>query len=478
MAEDSTAPPGGGSSSVSNTTTGADILSSKVTRALEVRTDTAAMKAALEALSQLPTENEHQVIDSRSVRVAIEQDALHQALLMQDELKRLVSVVSELRKGVTDTAAIANRVSDAIDASVVTPSSSSVPTNTEGESKQEEELVGSLSNTAKPVLSPEEALELEQQLATRLSDAFRERDEAAKRAHAVNEFLNKFDLSEQDSRLLDHYAFEDMEKDGSSKSGMAFLDALERVRRIRTELGKTFGTTTGMGGLSYSETQQHEGSSSDAQRLGATSAIRMMESLASKQERAYERLYHWLQKHLHLNVSHVPSQQQQPVDQDSIDESLSHPFVRRSLFVLRNVPAFYAHTLELIATSRRSEETRRFLLALTSGYDGKSCFSKRQMCFFSCVHASNFTVSFLFCFLQAWHPLKCWHMIPSIILETCWLASFGPLVSKPTWQEDLFTTRKKTIRKIWMTRMILKVEATWWRNQLLLIMICWDWRNP
>jgi len=37
---------------------------------------------------------------------------------------------------------------------------------------------------------------------------------------------------------------------------------------------------------------------------------------------------------------------------------------------LRHVPAFYLHTLELIASSRRAEETRRFLLALTSGYAG------------------------------------------------------------------------------------------------------------
>jgi hypothetical protein len=87
----------------------------------------------------------------------------------------------------------------------------------------------------------------------------------------------------------------------------------------------------------------------------------MMESLALKQERAYERLYHWLQKYLHLNsVMHVPTSSgaapspDNMIDSDALDEAFSHPFVRRSLKVLHYVPAFYSHTLELIASSRRA----------------------------------------------------------------------------------------------------------------------------
>jgi hypothetical protein len=84
-------------------------------------------------------------------------------------------------------------------------------------------------------------------------------------------------------------------------------------------------------------------------------------------------LYHWLQKYLQVHA-HVPNNNNAPnalvQDDDRLDEALSHPFVRRSLFTLRSVPAFYSHLLELIASSRRAEETRRFLLALTSGYDG------------------------------------------------------------------------------------------------------------
>jgi hypothetical protein len=101
-----------------------------------------------------------------------------------------------------------------------------------------------------------------------------------------------------------------------------------------------------------------------------------MESLAQKQEEAYERLDHWLQKYLHLFTSSNSTssaqrqQQQQQLDRDSLDEALQHPFVKRSLHTLGHVPAFYSHKLELVAASRRSEETRRFLLALTRGYNG------------------------------------------------------------------------------------------------------------
>jgi conserved oligomeric Golgi complex subunit 6 len=333
-------------------TTGSSILSEKVTRALEVRTDTPAMKAALDALSHLPSES----MDSRSVRVAIEQDALQQALLLQEELRALVTIVSSLRHGVSETAMIAHRVSEAIDSSVVSQ-------------RPAEESSDTPSMPDSLPLSTEDALEKEHQLAALLADAFAEREEAAQRAETVAAFLEKFDLSEADSDLLDQYNFEDMEEEDND--GMHFLDALERVKAIREELTSAFGSATpSVSDLLGDDSQQ---------RLGATSAIRMMESLALKQERAYERLYHWLQKYLHLNsVMHVPTSSgaapspDNMIDSDALDEALSHPFVRRSLKVLHYVPAFYSHTLELIASSRRAEETRRFLLGLTSGYGGRS----------------------------------------------------------------------------------------------------------
>lgn len=327
------------------------ILAGKVSRALEVRSDTPAMKAALDALAHLPDHQDDLFsVDSRSVRVAIEKDALQQALLLQQQLQTLLNVVGQLRQGVSETAAIAQQVEEAIQMNVVTARVDPVPTTPAEESA-----------TDAPV---DQALQQEQRLAAVLSDAFAQRNAARKRVETVHAFLEKFDLSEEDSRLLDHYAFEDVET--THVSGTAFLAALERVRLIRKELGQTFGT---IDLLHNQKMLRQEKIGSDTNRLGASSALRMMEVLAQKQERAYERLYHWLQKYLNVH-GHENAGAFGPIDEDHMDEALAHPFVRQSLYTLRNVPAFHTHLLELIASSRRSEETRRFLLALTSGYGG------------------------------------------------------------------------------------------------------------
>ena len=69
-----------------------NILSEKVQRALDVRTDTPATKAGLDALACLPEAGE---MISRFVRVAIERDALQHALSLQEELQTLVDTVSK-----------------------------------------------------------------------------------------------------------------------------------------------------------------------------------------------------------------------------------------------------------------------------------------------------------------------------------------------------------------------------------------------
>ena len=359
------------------------ILTAKVSRALEVRTDTPAMKAALDALAHLPDhQDEMFTVDSRSVRVAIEQDALQQALLLQGELQKLLDTVVALRQGVTETAAIAHRVSDAIHTNVITTETMTTETATtntvgtpddpsassggnEGNGGVAEGIAPPVSQLLAGESSGDDSLEKEQQLAALLTDAFHQRNVARKRLDAVHSFLEKFDLKEEDARLLDSYAFEDILDGGvSTANGMAFLAALERVRLIRKELGRTFGR------IDVLHQQERETSGGENNRLGASSALRMMETLAQKQERAYERLYHWLQKFLQLHSHTGDSSSAPSPDNDQLDEALSNPFVRRSLFALRNVPAFYSHLLELVAGSRRAEETRRFLLALTSGYGG------------------------------------------------------------------------------------------------------------
>jgi hypothetical protein len=127
----------------------------------------------------------------------------------------------------------------------------------------------------------------------------------------------------------------------------------------------------------------------------------MMEQLATRQERAHERLYRFLQNFLGIGIAapssnapsnvptsssdagglrRLPSLSSYPHftdgalgrfrDGDEMDEAYHHPLIRRSVHVLRHSPARRSHALELVSSGRRSEVTRRFLLALTSGYGG------------------------------------------------------------------------------------------------------------
>jgi conserved oligomeric Golgi complex subunit 6 len=368
------------------------VLTDKVARALQVRTDTPAMKAALEALSHLhPSDTsatstslssaKHEPnafgmsIDSRSVRVAIEQDALQQALRLQEELRSLVKTVQHLREGVSQVEEIAQRVREATVMQVITTETANpmipgarahVPTSSDDPLSPGQTLMNKTGAGS---------LEAEQKLASVLADSFLRRNICRKRLEAVHAFLERFDLSQEDSRLLDHYAFEDVPNarnanegfttEGSTAvNGFAFLNALERVRKIRLALTDTFGSSDDITFL------EHNDQDIERRGLGAPSALRMMDSLAQKQERAYERLYHWLQHYLQLLSSGGAVTNNRLNDSDGLDEALQQQFVKRSLYTLRHVPAFYAHTLELIASNRRAEETRRFLLALTSGYAG------------------------------------------------------------------------------------------------------------
>jgi len=399
-------------------------------------------------------------IDARSVRVAIEQDALYQARLLEGELRKLVDRVQTLRGQIRGVADVASEVCRSIDGGVVLVTSAragggrvagagagaggmhGIDEGKEGDEGEEGDVPttgdqtdathnhndASSSSNEIPSLSSTTTknadTEQEQQLAALLANAFHEREEASKRFDAITIFMEKFDVSENDSYLLDQYTFDNVFQEGTSatagstdmttpddtngpdasttssgvKDGMAFLDALQRVSKIRRELVTSFdvnATNTNTGDNDTNSTNALV-----ASHLGATSAMHMMENLASKQERAYERLYHFLHNHLDLHsasVAHVPtssnlSQPQYPHhpypphhhhtgeqddEDDGMDVTLTHPFVRRSLSILRQKPAFYTHTLELIATVRRSEVTRKFLMALTSGYGGMAAMEMK-----------------------------------------------------------------------------------------------------
>lgn len=349
-----------------------NILSDKVQRALQVRTDTPAMKAALEALGQLDNgggvvgviggttsssggvgiashshgkQTSHNnsnsnnntsshllsvtttvtSLDARSVRHAIEYDALQQALLLQQNLSSLVTTIRELRQGISDCAALAHQVKQAISTNVVTETTRTSMISTSTSTTTSTTTTAAAADSGDVALTTSDQQQQQQQaeekLAATIAEAFQRRNVARHRLEAVTQFLETFDLSEKDSRLLDHYNFEDMQmhhhnssssainaggsSDGNSltasaaaPNGMAFLRALERVWQIRRALVKTFGG--GGGGLSggsgnnfmmESSFDGGEKSGGGGGGLGASSALRMMESLAQKQEHAYERLY-------------------------------------------------------------------------------------------------------------------------------------------------------------------------------------------
>lgn len=332
-----------GNSSTGNETgsSSSRILTNKVQNAISLNTATPSFASALTALSTLQSPTK---IDSRSIRTAIEQDALHQAKCLEDEMKRLVGVVQEMRLGIKNVVSIAESVKDSMREVVPHDGKQSM-----------------------------DSFEEERKLAEVLAGAFQERNEAKIRFESIKEFMEKFDLSENDSALLENYNFENVLEHSSQgekgiKEGMEFLDALNRVSKIRRQLSSSFD--------SNKDYDDHFGSSN---KLGPASAMRMVENLASKQDQAFERLYHFLHSRLDLSnasVAHVPTSSSagpaQPIIniQDGMDETLLHPFIRKSIVVLRQVPAYYKHTLELISTIRRAEITRKFLLALTSGYDG------------------------------------------------------------------------------------------------------------
>ncbi len=447
-----------------------NVLSDKVNRALSVRTDTPAMRAALSALASLPSQSSSSstdvnttssksnnssavatttssggIIDAKSVRAAIETDALRQALQFQVELQKLARDATILRERVDTVSRVASHIGKIVDGSIISKdqiidsnSSSSNNNNNGGD-----ESGGGIATMI--IDEDMSSWEMERALASTLHSTHKSYIDATQRQIAVDAFLDKFDLGEDEARLLDHYNFQgfilpeytDYDEDNNPwchptaalhinpnpsgevlEDATRFLNALERLVVIRKELSKTFGggdssiantsTTTdesfdydNIGHDNYIGSGGQASSASSLGQLGTNSALRMMEQLANRQERAHERLYTFLQYFLGIGSATPTSHHNVPTssndagrsfsisdasqfgalgrfqDGDDMDEAFGHPVVRKALRVLRHSPSHHVHILELIASSRRTEVTRRFLLALTSGYGGMAPLEMR-----------------------------------------------------------------------------------------------------
>jgi conserved oligomeric Golgi complex subunit 6 len=459
------------------------ILSERVARALAVRTDTVAMKTALEALqasyysmshdaatlgvSSLAHSNNSTsgvgskstttsttnstsgglIVDSRSVRTAMEYDTLQQALHLQESMQAMLQVVTQLR---TDSHQIV-QMAQAIRATIHTSSVSSVSVMTSrhhhhhhlhGGAKEETDyapkedrrddvyLDNSRNNNNNDGHSDDDDDDdkEEHKLATEIAVALRHRNMVQARVETLQLFVQQYHLSDDDTALLEQYNFQNVLStntnttnnvgtDLSNQDGLAFLEALVRVRNIRNALQKRFGGSTNVGSRSGRSTARggggggegvvhhplydpmfltdDDGSSSGSNHpmntntttTTSSTAFKMMEQLATLQESAYERLYHWLQQYLQLNYpnntnlyttagtnttgTNIDSPPPPPPQQQFItmyeDDILQNEFVVLAVQSLQYVPAFYNHCIELIASQRRTMVTRKFLIALTVG---------------------------------------------------------------------------------------------------------------
>ncbi|KAL3780419.1 hypothetical protein HJC23_004356 [Cyclotella cryptica] len=440
------------STNTTSTMSGDTILSTKVSRALSVRTDTPAMRSALEALAGLshPDDNHHShhhaasastqpqgMIDPRSIRSTIEQSALQRALAFQTQFQSLANAATQLRRRAEGVERMAVRLEEICRGDVLVVVAEHLSFH-DGKNNNNTNK----NNDYNANEEEEDAWKKEQALATKLYRARQSYTNAIQRRIAVEAFLEKFDLSEEETRLLDCFDFESYQSSasssdnpsmmmesgngsgGSMEEAMAFLRALERLAVIRNELGKTFGSARGIldddddDDDIEEETKAHQDwtnddddadgiltmdTKSNPRRIGTHSALRMMEQLATRQERAHERLYQFIQSYLGIGAGAPPSILRNvptsssgisrsidpyPYDNnnnndtgtasfhgrfhdgDEMDEAYANIILRRALHVLRNSPARHVHALEMIAASRRAEVTRRFLLALTSGYGG------------------------------------------------------------------------------------------------------------
>jgi len=151
------------------------ILRDKVQRAMSVRSDSVAMKAALDTID---------TADTKTVRTHMEQDALLQAQYLLQELRATVASVQKVSASVNETAALAAQLVQ---------------------------------------LQPSEE---EAKLAAEIASAQQSRDKAAEEYKELQEFLKEFSLTAADSRLLEQGNLDE------TLEFQGFLRALATISKI------------------------------------------------------------------------------------------------------------------------------------------------------------------------------------------------------------------------------------------------------
>lgn len=420
-------------------TGGGTVLSERVARALQLRTDAPALRAALDALGQMAAKEEEDAEAASSslaslpradgggraggggmgglrdggVRAAIERDALAQAEGLRDRVNEVLRQVRDLRADLGRAADCARSVRDAAHRSATGAGFG-------GGSVGPPQNVPNASATPDHDSSGGNSGDAEAVLAAQLARAFDARDKARRRHRAVRDFLEAYDLTPHESELLDRYRFDDAttalldllhQHSGGGAGGSAggsapgggphpdlhsgglaqgwdFLRALDRAARVRRALASGGGKG---GGLRKRQAPHPH--------VPGAAALRLLDALGTRQEKAHERLYRWLQwclaggerpdgedRTLPDNGEEDDPDAPDPlelaltlggdgrggveVDGDDGNAGIAREpdrFVPAALSALRRVPAFRAHLLEAVAARRRRRVTRHFLVGLARG---------------------------------------------------------------------------------------------------------------
>jgi len=138
------------------------------------------------------------------------------------------------------------------------------------------------------------------------------------KSRVVDKLLRQFQLDPKHSLALE-----------GSEVDEDFLDAIRRVNEIRDNCHKLL--------QSY-------------QRVG----LEMVESLAKRQERAYQKLFNWTQRQIPKQANTPPEHQ------------VNETFVK-ALLLLRHRPAYFSHCFDMLADARRVVLIKRFIAALCRG---------------------------------------------------------------------------------------------------------------
>ncbi|RDD46726.1 Conserved oligomeric Golgi complex subunit 6 [Trichoplax sp. H2] len=160
-------------------------------------------------------------------------------------------------------------------------------------------------------------------LITKTSKLHNEKQQLQMRARLANLFLEKFQLSPSEIKIL-HGSRNDPIKE-------EFFDALDRVKQIHNDCKLLLRTS-----------QQ-------------TAGLKIMESMALSQEAAFERLYRWTQSECRMLTG----------DTTEVSSMLT-----KAMEALQDRPVLFKYSLDEVSSARRTAIVRGFIDALTRGGPG------------------------------------------------------------------------------------------------------------